>query len=102
MSTLTLIGNVRTVQPTEKGILGKPYLLVGTTCPQRPDLSTRFGIGLKTTHQALAHRLIKAINAGVVFENVHVAKDVHDDEYITSTCTILTRLLNAELKRKGF
>lgn len=97
MNTLTLIGNVRTAETD-----GKPYLLVGTTCPQRPDLSTRYGIGLKITHGDLADRLIRAINAGAVFTDVYVTKDVYDDEYISSTCTISTRMLNAELKRLGF
>lgn len=96
--TLTLIGNVTKKVDHD----GREYLLVGTTCPQRPDLSTRYGIGLKITHAALAQRLIKAINAGKVFTNVHVAKDVHDDEYITSTCHTLGRTLNADLKRLGF
>jgi hypothetical protein len=97
MSKLTLIGNVKRAETD-----GKPYLLVGTTCPQRPGLSTRYGIGLKITHQALAHRLIQAINAGVIFTDVEVLRDVHDVEYIGSTCTISTRMLNVELKRKGF
>lgn len=97
MNTLTLIGTVRTAETD-----GKPYLLVETTCPQRPDLSTRYGIGLKITHNALAHRLIQAINAGKVFKNVEVLTDVHGAEYIGSTCMLNTRVMNAELKRLGF
>jgi hypothetical protein len=97
MSTLTLVGNVKQAQTD-----GKPYLLVSATCPQRPDLSLRYGIGLKITHRALADRLVRAINAGVVFTNVHVTKDVHDAEYITSTCHTIGRHLNADLKRLGF
>lgn len=97
MNNLTLIGTFRTAETD-----GKPYLLVETTCPQRSDLSTRTGIGLKITHQALAHRLIQAINAGKVFADVKICKDIHGAEYIGSTCVINTRMLNAELKRLGF
>lgn len=97
MNTLTLIGNVREAETD-----GRKYLLVGTTCPQRPDLSTRYGIALKLTHRALADRLIRAINAGVVFTDVKILKDVHDAEYISSTCHTLGRRLNADLTRLGF
>jgi hypothetical protein len=97
MNTLTLIGTVRTAETD-----GKPYLLVGTTCPQRPDLSTRYGIGLKITHNGLADRLIRAINAGKVFSDLEILVDVHGAEYISSTCMINTRVMNASLKRIGF
>lgn len=97
MNALTITGHIRTAETD-----GKPYLLVGTKCVERPDLPTRYGIGLKITHQALAQRLVRAINAGVVFTDVCIKTDVHEQEYVSFTNTINTRVLNAELKRKGF
>lgn len=66
------------------------------------DLDFRFSWGLKSTHHGLAHRLKKAVDAGVVFKNVRVATDIHGKEYVTGDCQILSRLMNAELKRLGF
>lgn len=98
MNTLTLIGNIS----TGTDYSGTKYLQVGATCPQHPTLKTRHIIGLKINQTALAARLVQAINAGVVYKKVHVAKDIYSDEYIAGNCVISTRILNAELKRLGF
>lgn len=66
------------------------------------DRPTSGGFGLKPTHLALAKRLAKAIDAGVVYLNPTVRTDVNGQTYVSSSCCVLGRTLNADLKRLGF
>lgn len=76
-------------------------IYVSQTCPQRPDLSTRLTISCGKNPR-LAERLVKAIDAGVVFRDVQVCTDINKVEYIAGTCVIYTKHMSAELRRLGF
>lgn len=63
------------------------------------DCRSSFSFGNK---EQLARRFAKAFEAGVVYENAHVAIDVDNEQYVSYDMTILMRTANAELKRLGF
>lgn len=50
----------------------------------------------------LAKRLKKAVDEGGVFSNPRIVKDMNDKTYVTADGYITGRLLNAELKKRGF
>lgn len=58
--------------------------------------------GISVRRGSLANRLVKAINAGVVMADAHIATDVHGQTYVAATCRVLGRRLNADLKRMGY
>lgn len=60
------------------------------------------GWGLKKTHRALGERLVRAIEAGVVLTPEEIRRDVHNESYLVTRCTVLGRTLNADLRRLGF
>ena len=51
---------------------------------------------------ALCERLAKAIEAGAVFTDPKLKRDVHGKFYVTSDITVRGRCLNADLRRLGF
>lgn len=59
--------------------------------------------GISTgTNRKLAERLAAAINAGVVYTDPKVQKDVNGATYVQAGCKVFGRRLNADLKRLGF
>lgn len=73
------------------------------------------GFGLSANHDALAHRLCNAIEAGVVYENLSLAqcdRDVDGQSRASSEqkefyvrvgkLNVIGRHMNADLKRLGF
>lgn len=50
----------------------------------------------------LAARLARAVNAGAVFHDCTVEKDVSGATYVGATSRVLGRILNADLKRLGY
>lgn len=55
----------------------------------------------KTARQ-LVKRLVKAINAGVVYTNPKICKDLFGQTYVDAECRVVGRKLSADLKRLGF
>lgn len=60
------------------------------------------GWGLGPKHEALANRLVRAINDGVIFSDFRKGTDVNGHTYITATSNVLGRTLNADLRRLGY
>lgn len=50
----------------------------------------------------LADRLVRAIDAGVVFDRPQVVVDVAGKTYVSASCKVLGRTLNADLKKLGY
>lgn len=51
---------------------------------------------------ALAARLVRAINAGVVFANPEVKVDINGHTYVGAESMVLARMANADLRRLGY
>lgn len=66
------------------------------------DRTDCMGYGLDATHRKLAERLVKAIEAGVVFPNPKLAVDVRGRTYVSCGLTVVGRRMNADLCRLGF
>jgi hypothetical protein len=49
-----------------------------------------------------APRLVRAINAGVVFTDARVATDVDGKTYVAATSQVHTRYINVDLTRLGY
>lgn len=60
------------------------------------------GWGLGHGKMKLAERLKKAIYAGVVLKPVAIHKDVHNETFLETSCSVLGRYLNADLRRLDF
>lgn len=58
--------------------------------------------GLKLTHRALAERLVRAIEAGVILSEPQIRTDIHGRTYVSVSSSILARMMNAELRRLGY
>lgn len=58
--------------------------------------------GLKASHEKLAERLVKAVNAGKAFRNAEVKTDVNGASYVAATMQVFGRTMNRDLKRLGF
>lgn len=58
--------------------------------------------GIACSNMNQAKRLARAIEAGVVYENPKVRKDIEGETYVDARCTLYTRHLNKELTRVGF
>jgi hypothetical protein len=66
------------------------------------DRPSTGGFCLKPTHMALAKRLVKAIEAGVVYRTPSIERDVYGQTYVRAGCRVLGRRLNADLLRLGY
>lgn len=53
-------------------------------------------------NEALARRLVAAVNAGVVFIPVRVGTDINRKTYLIVQSNVCGRTMNADLKRLGF
>lgn len=51
---------------------------------------------------ALAARLVRAAEAGAVFTDHRVKRDVYGHTYVSARCRVMGKYLNADLKRLGF
>lgn len=66
------------------------------------DRKDGYAWGLPARHRALADRLVRAIEAGVVLGDPEIRTDVNGNTYVSATSRILARMMNAELRRLGF
>ncbi len=74
------------------------------------DVNTRWITGaditsamtFSVTSLGVAKRLVAAIEAGVIFTNPRKKTNSLGKTYIDSDCTIVGRLLSADLKKLGF
>lgn len=66
------------------------------------DRPTTYGFGLPGRDKALAARLMRAINAQVVFTDPVLALDVNGKTYIKASCHVMGRHMEADLQRLGF
>lgn len=57
---------------------------------------------LRAGDESLACRLASAVEAGVVFTNFQVLRDIYGKTYLQSNCSVLGRRMNADLRRLGF
>ena len=64
------------------------------------DISSNSGFSVGTLK--LANRLKRAFEAGAVYENASIAKNIYGETYCNFEMTILMRIANAELNRLGF
>ena len=53
-------------------------------------------------NRKLGERLVRAINAGVVFYDICVRSDIHGQTYVAKSCRVSGRTLNADLNRMGY
>ena len=60
------------------------------------------GVGWVVKDPKIADRLVRAIEAGVVFKNAKIVLDAHGKSFVTAPATVLGRTLNADLRRLGF
>lgn len=68
--------------------------------PERLDRTDGHGYAVRT--RALADRLARAIDAGVVFYDLGIAVDVNGQTYVSSRSHVLGRYANADLRKLGF
>jgi hypothetical protein len=69
---------------------------------EKVDRNHVYGMILSKTKRALAERLVRAIEAGVVISDLAIKTDVNGNTYVGSKSNVLGRTLNADLKRLGF
>lgn len=84
---------------------GKPSLTVQPfVTVAGKEHKMRFAWGLKADSMALAKRLKRAVEAGVVFAPARLERDVYGEEYATADFAnyVRGRALNADLRRLGF
>lgn len=60
------------------------------------------GVGVVATNRVLAERLKRAIEAGVVYTDLHALYDVNGNTFASHRSHVLARMLNADLRRLGF
>lgn len=79
-------------------------LTVRVTWEPQPGLDRldAYAWGLKSTHRALAARLIRAINDGAIITPGPAYTDVDGNTGFHSRSTILGRTMNADLRRLGY
>ena len=98
------MGNLKVTAKIEKTAEGS--LTVRTTWVNfgGPALDRTAGLafGLKATHGTLAARLVRAIEAGVVFVDPSIERDINGATYVVASSRVLGRTLNADLRRLGF
>lgn len=64
------------------------------------DRPITYGIAVK--NPTVVARLVKAINAGAVMVDAHIATDINGATYVAATSLVHGRTPNADLKRIGF
>lgn len=60
------------------------------------------GVGYVCSDRLTAERLRCAINAGVVFVDPQVGRDVNGKTYVQARSTVMGKRMNADLRRLGF
>lgn len=63
------------------------------------DRPCTFGMVCLARH---APRLVKACEAGVVFKNPTIIKDIYGKTYVEASCQVWGRQLNSDLKKLGY
>ena len=58
--------------------------------------------GLKLSHRRLAERLMTAVRDGAVLRPEGIRIDTGGESYLSTRCSILARIMNAELSRLGY
>lgn len=72
-------------------------------CEADHNYAIGWGFGKPTKRtRALAERLVKAVNAQVVFGEPTIAKNVHGFTYVSTLPNCGGRWMNADLKKLGF
>lgn len=66
------------------------------------DRERVFGWAIPPKQEALASRLARAVQAGVVLTNPVVKTDVNGKTYVSVDSQVLGRRMNADLKRLGY
>lgn len=68
------------------------------------ELDRRYGYGwgFSANKMALAKRLVRAINAGVVFSTPTINTDVNGNTYAFAASNVRGRCANADLRALGF
>lgn len=66
------------------------------------DRPSTGGWVVKRTHRALAERLVRAIEAGKVFKEPTLRRDIYGKTYVSASARVLGRTMNADLRRLGF
>ena len=81
------------------GGVGAIHVTVTTSVTDRERV---YGWALSPKQQALAARLARAVQAGVVLKNPVKKTDVNGKTYISVDSQVLGRRINADLKRLGY
>ncbi len=75
---------------------------VRVTWEADPPVDRTDGSGWLVTRRVNAERLVRAVNDGVVFTDIHVATDVNDHTYVAARSRVLGRYVNADLLKLGY
>ena len=75
------------------------HVTVTTSVTDRDDV---YAWAIPSKHDALASRLARAVQAGVVLTNPVVKTDVNGRTYVSCDSQVLGRRMNADLKRLGY
>ncbi len=79
------------------------HLLVRVTAEELGlDRTDVYGWHLQPKHRKLGERLVRAIEAGVVFTPERIDRDINGKTFLIAPCKVLGRTLNADLRRLGF
>lgn len=73
------------------------FLHIGAKC-EKTGLVVAHSISVKKSHKKLVSRLIDAINAGVVFTNLHQL----DSARLGANVEVMGRYLSSDLTKLGF
>lgn len=79
-----------------------PSLEVVFRSTSHPHLPMRHSVGLRHNDRKLAERLVKAVEAGVIFTNACEKEDIYGVKYLSAESTVLFRLLNSQLRKLGY
>lgn len=71
-------------------------------CDTPTDRPGGYAWGLRKSHARLAQRLVRAIEAGVVFTDYRIGTDINGQTYLSARNTILSRTMNADLAALGY
>ena len=96
-----------TFTPTAKAeVENRPWgdsLVVSTTWEgEGLDRKDGHGYAFALNKTALAARLVRAINAGVVFVNPELKTDIYGQTYVSASSKVMGKYANADLKRLGY
>jgi hypothetical protein len=86
----------------ESGTPGAHLLVMVTVEAPGLDRSDLYGWTLSLKHRKLGERLVRAVEAGVVFTPERIDRDVNGKTFLVAPTKVFGRTLNADLKRLGF